>query len=203
MPKQPKDAEILAALQTDPQTGLAQLLEVYGGLIRAVVRRVLPGQPQDAEECISDVLVSAWRNAGMLARCRRPLQGWLALTARNAAIDRWRSLKRSRTEELDEMLAGDWMLEPRTTDAEDLIRELVTALPQPDREIFLRRYYLMQPIREIAAAVKMQEHTVTVRLSRGRARLKQQFLERTGQGKNPKRGKERMQDAARCQQTSG
>lgn len=203
MPKQPKDTEILAALQTDPQTGLALLLEGYGGLIQAVVRRVLPDRPQDAEECISDVLVSAWRNAGMLARCRRPLQGWLALTARNAAIDRWRSLKRNRTEELDEMIAGDWMLEPRTTDAEDLIGELVAALPQPDREIFLRRYYLMESIREIAAAVRMQEHTVTVRLSRGRARLKQQFLARTGQSENPATGKERMKGAARCEQTSG
>lgn len=179
-PNTPTDAAILAALKAEPQTGLAMLLEAYGGLIHAVVRRVLPRNPEDAEECISDVLVAAWQNADTLAGTPgRPLQGWLALTARNTAIDRYRQLcRRPGSEPLDETFASDWMLEPRTTEGEDCIAELVAALPQPDREIFLRRYYLLEPSRSIAAALGMNEHAVNVRLSRGRARLKQQYLTR-------------------------
>ncbi len=174
------DKAILAQLTGDPQAGLQALLDAYGGMIYAIVRRILPAAPQDAEECAADVLVAAWQNAGQLAaRPDRTLQGWLALTARNTAINRYRKLKHTAgCKPLDENLAADWMLEPRTSDGEDCIAELVAALPEPDREIFLRRYYYLQPCRQIARALGMQEHTVNVRLSRGRARLKQQYLAR-------------------------
>lgn len=179
--KNNQDAAILALLQREPQTGLARLLDAYGGLIHGVVRRVLPRNPEDAEECVADVLVAAWQNAPQLARdTGRPLQGWLALTARHIAIDRYRRLRRRPgTDPLDETLAADsWMLEPRSSEGEDCIAELVAALPAPDHEIFLRRYYLMESSRSIAAALGMNEHTVNVRLSRGRAKLRQQYLER-------------------------
>lgn len=70
------------------------------------------------------------------------------------------------------------MLEPHTTSAEDLIGQLLTELPEPDREIFLRRYYYLESCREIGQRLNMQEHTVTVHLSRGREKLRKQFLER-------------------------
>ena len=174
------DAALLALLQSDPQAGLARLLDAYGGLIHGVVRRILPRNPEDAEECVADVLVAAWQSAGRLAgEPDRPLQGWLALTARHIAIDRYRRLRRRPgTDPLDETLAVDWLLEPRTSEGEDCIAELVAALPAPDHEIFLRRYYLLEPSRTIAAALGMSEHTVNVRLSRGRARLRRQYMAR-------------------------
>lgn len=174
------DAALLALLQSNPQAGLARLLDAYGGLIHGVVRRILPRNPEDAEECVADVLVAAWQSASRLAgEPDRPLQGWLALTARHIAIDRYRRLRRRPgTDPLDETLAADWLLEPRTSEGEDCIAELVAALPAPDHEIFLRRYYLLEPSRTIAAALGMSEHTVNVRLSRGRARLRRQYMAR-------------------------
>ena len=173
-------AALRALLQRDPPAGLARLLAAYGGLIHGVVRRILPRNPEDAEECVADVLVAAWQSAGRLAgEPDRPLQGWLALTARHIAIDRYRRLRRRPgTDPLDETLAADWLLEPRTSEGEDCIAELVAALPAPDHEIFLRRYYLLEPSRTIAAALGMSEHTVNVRLSRGRARLRRQYMAR-------------------------
>ena len=174
------DAALLALLQSDPQAGLARLLDAYGGLIHGVVRRILPRNPEDAEECVADVLVAAWQSAGRLAgEPDRPLQGWLTLTARHIAIDRYRRLRRRPgTDPLDETLAADWLLEPRTSEGEDCIAELVAALPAPDHEIVLRRYYLLEPSRTIAAGLGMSEHTVNVRLSRGRARLRRQYMAR-------------------------
>ena len=174
------DAALLALLQSDPQAGLARLLDAYGGLIHGVVRRILPRNPEDAEECVADVLVAAWQSAGRLAgEPDRPLQGWLTLTARHIAIDRYRRLRRRPgTDPLDETLAADWLLEPRTSEGEDCIAELAAALPAPDHEIFLRRYYLLEPSRTIAAGLGMSEHTVNVRLSRGRARLRRQYMAR-------------------------
>lgn len=185
------DKTILAQLSGDPQAGLAALLEEYGALLHAIVRRVLPQNPEDAEECVADVLVAAWRHADELAAQNRPLYGWLALTARNKAISRWRSLKRRPSEPLDGDIASDFMLQPCASEGEDCIAELVAALPEPDHEIFLRRYYLMESSRDIARALSINEHAVNVRLSRGRAKLKQQYLARMGRPATP--GKEAAQ----------
>lgn len=171
------DPELLALLCSDPQAGLAAVLDNYGAMIHAIVRRVLPDADQDAEECVADVLVATWRHAPQLQRDARSLKGWLCVTARNTAISRWRTLRRSGTVPLDEAIAGDWMLAPQPTEAEERIQRLVLELDEPDRTIFLRRYYLLEPAREIARRLHMTEHSVNVRLSRGRARLRRQFIE--------------------------
>ena len=172
-----QDQEILALLCTDPQTGLAALLDNYGAMVHGIVRRVLPQADQDAEECVADVLVAAWQNALRLQRDARSLKGWLCVTARNTAISRWRTLRRRGTVPLDEAIAGDWLLTPQPTEAEERIQVLVLELEEPDRTIFLRRYYLLEPAREIARLLHMTEHNVNVRLSRGREKLRRRFTE--------------------------
>lgn len=173
--------ELLTLIRQDPQTGLAELLERYGGQLHALVRRILPDE-RDAEECLADVLVLCWRKAEELQTARYNLKAWLIVTARNKAIDRYRRIRRTAEAPLPEdfELLAQELAEPNQSEAEALIAELVEALPPPDREIFLRRYYALQPSREIALALGLEEHNVNVRLSRGRAKLKQQFLQRFG-----------------------
>ena len=173
----PQDGRLLDTLLEDPQAGLAAILDQYGAMVNAIVRRILPQDPQDAEECVADVLVAAWRNAAGLRQGGHSLKGWLCLTARNAALNRWRALHRRPNLPLEEAVAGDWLLAPQPTEAEELIQALVDALPEPDREIFIRRYYFLEPAAEIGRAVGMAAHTVTVRLSRGRDKLRRQFIQ--------------------------
>ena len=174
------DKAILTQLTGDPQAGLQALLDAYGGMIYAIVRRILPAAPQDAEECAADVLVAAWQNAGQLAaRPDRTLQGWLALTARNTAINRYRKLKRTAgCKPLDENLAADWMLEPAPATARTASPSWWPPCRNPTARSFCGDSEIARPCRQIARALGMQEHTVNVRLSRGRARLKQQYLAR-------------------------
>ena len=65
-----------------------------------------------------------------------------------------------------------------TADAADLVGALVAAMEPPDRDIFLRKYYLLQSGREIAAALDMSVESVNTRLSRGRDRLRRQLTEK-------------------------
>ena len=64
------------------------------------------------------------------------------------------------------------------SEAEALAGALVAGMDQPDREIFLRKYYLLQPTKEIAAALNMTVSAVNTRLSRGRDRLRRQLEEK-------------------------
>jgi len=176
-----EDSQLLQTILRDPQTGLPQLLERYGGLLHGVVRHILPDE-RDVEECLADVLVQCWRRVDVLIRENCSLKAWLIVAARNKAIDHYRRQRRDATVPLPE----DFELLVRElenagpSEAEEVIAQLVEELPPPDREIFLRRYYGLQSSREIARALGMEEHNVNVRLSRGRARLKQQFVQRFG-----------------------
>ena len=62
----------------------------------------------------------------------------------------------------------------RLTRAEERerVRRAVEALPDGDREVFLRHYYYAQTVREIAVAMDLKEPTVKTRLRRGREKLK-------------------------------
>ena len=63
------------------------------------------------------------------------------------------------------------------SDAAELVGVLVAAMEPPDRDIFLRKYYLLQSSREIAAALGLSVANVNTRLSRGRERLRRQLRE--------------------------
>ncbi len=65
-----------------------------------------------------------------------------------------------------------------TTEAADLVGALVAAMTPPDRDIFLRKYYLLQSGKEIAAALGMSVESVNTRLSRGRDRLRRELTEK-------------------------
>ncbi len=79
---------------------------------------------------------------------------------------------------LAEMLGELAEFDRATADAADLVGALVAAMAPPDRDIFLRKYYLLQSGKEIAAALDMSVESVNTRLSRGRDRLRRQLTEK-------------------------
>ena len=168
------EEEICRLLAEDPEQGIWALQAQYGGMIFRVVSRILPEYPQDAEEVAADVLVITWRQVSALAESRRPLGAWLTVTARTRAMDRRRLLARKQALPLNEEV--DLLMEAAASDGEDLIAALVSGMDEPDREIFLRRYYRMETAQEIGKAMGMQPHTVNVRLARGRQKLKAEYL---------------------------
>ena len=170
------EKEIIRLLREEPGRGIELLAEQYGGLILTVVRRVLPGRPQDAEEVAADVLVRVWRSAGGLRE--ETLRGFLIVTARNLALDRWRQLARRR--ELP-LLEGDRVQEIafwealEADDAAQQLTETLLALPPPEGELFLRYYLLLETAAEIGARYKLSEGAVRARLRRTREKLARQM----------------------------
>ncbi len=174
------DEELLRLLLRDPEQGIPAVQTQYGGLILSVVSHVLPRSPRDAEETAADVLVTVWQQAEKILQTGQPLSAWLVVTARNKAIDRWRALKRRKELPLDELLPPSEL--PFASEGEELIEELVAEMTEPDREIFMRKYYRMETAEEIGNALGMRAHAVNVRLSRGRVRLKKLYLSRIKKG---------------------
>ena len=49
------DKEMLALLKSDPETGMACLIDAFAPVVWAAAARVLP-QPEDVRECVRDFL---------------------------------------------------------------------------------------------------------------------------------------------------
>ena len=89
-----KDRELTRLLQAHPEEGLEAAMLEYAPLVKGILCRILPQNPCDREECMADVFVALWRNAAKLEATRTPLRPWLAVAARNRAIDCYNALRR-------------------------------------------------------------------------------------------------------------
>lgn len=61
---------------------------------------------------------------------------------------------------------------------EKILRETIDALPQPDREIFICRYFCEMSVKEIAIEVHLSAKQIENKLYRGRLSLRKQLMEK-------------------------
>ena len=172
------EEQLCALLRSDPGAGLAVAIETYGGIVKAVLHQLLGAREQDIEDCMGTVFCKLWQHAGSLDPERGSLKSWLCRTARNTAVDLLRregvpllSLEEE-TLGLPDNLAEQAIQSINAA----LVQRMVNEMEEPDRMIFIRRYYYVERIRCIAEAVGLSEKAVERRLARGRARLRDALL---------------------------
>ena len=167
---------ILRKMRDRDPAGLEALMDRYLPYVSAVVWNILRGSmsPEDGEETASDVFLAAWEQAGELQPGR--VKAWLGAVARHKAKNKLRQAGRTLPLEddvLDIPGPGDPAGELEQAEERALVRRAVFSLPEPDQEIFLRHYYYAQSVKEIAAAIELNESTVKTKLRRGRFKLKE------------------------------
>ncbi|MCD8118823.1 MAG: sigma-70 family RNA polymerase sigma factor [Lachnospiraceae bacterium] len=157
----------------------------YGTMCQNIAYSILDSH-EDAEECTNDTWLKAWNSMPPL----RPknLKAWLGRVARNLALDRWdrsHALKRGKgverlesTEQMWEEL-GKCIPDSRTpekeVEGEELGRFLekwLRTLPKDDRQLFLRRYWYGERVKDLAAERGEMASFTALRLSRLREKLK-------------------------------
>lgn len=185
--EQNNDTLILSLLQKRDESALQQLRNDYGKLCGKIAFDIL-GCREDSEECVSDMLMKVWQTIPPLHP--ESLRAYLITLIRHLAIDRYHILtaqKRGGTQfcealdELQEVLASDENVSAAVEKRELTLaaeRFLDTLSPQT-RKIFLRRYYMADSVRDIAAHYDMSVSAVKISLMRTRNKLKQ-YLKKEG-----------------------
>ena len=85
---------LVAAIRAGDEQAMAALYDRYSGVVYSVALRVL-GDTGKAEDILQEVFMQLWRNPSAFDASRGNLAPWLAVIARNRAID---SLRKRRPE---------------------------------------------------------------------------------------------------------
>lgn len=172
------EEKLLSRLKAQDAKALERMIDQYSVYVGAVIAAVLgPSRRiEDVEELASDVFLAVWNHAGAVTPGK--LKAYLGASARNAAKSFLRK-QRQLPMDLDQLpgLTQGETPENQVLRLEQarLVREAVLEMEQPDREIFLRRYYYLQSSAQIGQALDMEPGTVRIRLMRGRNLLKQKL----------------------------
>ncbi len=175
------DEEIYHDLIYSPEKGLKALMKAYTGLVYTIVAGKLGtmSSPEEIEEGVSDVFLEVFEARDRIDISKSSLKGFIAMVAARRGIDRYRKLKAERTHLTPmeegaglESLPAENETEGYSREEKWLLVDAVKALGKPDSDLFIRRYYLGQTSREIAAALKMRVSAVDKRLSRGIEKIK-------------------------------
>ena len=166
--------DIIEKLKNRDESGMEELLQHYGPLMRYVIRPFLSDE-RDREEALQTAALKVWQSIGRFDAEKGSWTSWLTAVVRNAALDMARAEKRREAGELPED-AHDPAPTPEETALrkerqEALLRALET-LSSRDRVLFYRKYYYHQPTAQIAAELGATERSVEGRLYRIRQKLK-------------------------------
>jgi RNA polymerase sigma-70 factor (ECF subfamily) len=88
------DQLLMERVRSNDQMAMAEVFDRYGGLVYSVALRVLK-EPAQAEDVMQDIFFQLWKGAGSYTEGRGSLGAWLAVVARNRAIDSLRRRKPS------------------------------------------------------------------------------------------------------------
>lgn len=151
----------------------------YGSLCRMIARNLLRNE-EDVQECVNDTWHSLW-NAIPPERPGK-LMPFVARITRNLAMKRLRyhnTAKRQAVilsiDELDACIPDGRTVEQALEGKElsRLIDAFLDTLDEADRNLFLRRYWFFDSVKQLAHSFGMSESKVKVKLFRTREALKQ------------------------------
>ncbi len=171
----PTDEQLASGVQRGRAADLTALVERHHGPLLGFLYRLTAGDRALAEDLTQEAFLRALRRIAQY-RPARPFKPWLYAIAVNAARDHFKRADTRRTEALtDEFDPPD----PGAVDegllaAEDAgrVARALGALPAPQRETLVLRYYQDLSLAEVAEVLEIPLGTVKSRLSVGLDRLK-------------------------------
>jgi RNA polymerase sigma-70 factor (ECF subfamily) len=174
-PNQKDDAALIARMRAGDQTAMADLYDRYSGVVYGVALRVLANTTA-AEDVVQEVFLQLWRNPQAFNADRGRLAPWLAVIARNRAIDHLR--KRPIEDDIDELPIStgvDLEDEAARKLAIERVRGVLTQLPQDQRKALEMAFFEGMTHSEIAGKTGEPLGTVKTRIRTGLLALRKAF----------------------------
>lgn len=140
------------------EKAISETANKYGGYCYSIANNILSNK-EDSEESVNDTYLAAWNN--MPPRHPSILATFLGKITRYISLDRWKSRSAYKRgggevtlalEELDEFLSSGESTE-EVVEKKELIRSInrfLDNLPETERNLFVCRYWYLDPVQQIA-----------------------------------------------------
>lgn len=180
-----EDAEIIGLYWKRDEAAIAATASMYGNRLQCLSKRILDSD-EDAKECVNDTYLHTWNR--IPTERPRFFYAFLAKICRYVSLGKldWnQAAKRkadvvSLTAELEACIPDNRMQQYlEAQELGELLSAFLQQLPEDSRLIFMRRYWHMDSVEEIAARYGFSQSKVKTQLHRTRAKL-YHFLESEG-----------------------
>jgi len=169
------DTELLREyVEQDAESAFTRLVHEHLNLVYSAALRETAGDGAQAEDISQAVFSELARKAPRLLK-HPSLAGWLYITVRHVASNLRRSEQRRRVREekaqvMNELLADspDLAWERLRPVIDDVLHEL----NETDREVIVLRFLKNQSLRDVGAALGVQENTARMRVERALEKLR-------------------------------
>ena len=176
-----EDKKIIELYFARNESAIAETDRKYGAYCRAIAYRIL-GDRLDSEEVANDTYLRLWNS--IPPKNPDPLKPYVGRISRNLALDVYDTKHAQKRqgitlalEELAECLPSDDGREIGESAAlSDSLSRFITSLTKRERIIFVRRYFYLCPIAEIAQSLALKESTTAMTLSRTREKLRKHLI---------------------------
>lgn len=152
------DSKIIELYMERSEQAISETSKKYGRYCHYIAYSILHND-EDSEECVNDTYLRAWNSIPP----KRPskLQTFLGKITRNLSLNKWEKLSAEKRGAGQTSLILDELSEciPAEQDAvntvenmviRDVLDRFLDELPAETRKIFVRRYFYMSPVKEIA-----------------------------------------------------
>ena len=174
------DDKIIQLFFQRKETAIEETSKKYGSYCFKIANNILNNR-EDSEECLSDTWLKSWDSIPPARPVHFNL--FLAKIVRNLAISKYRSNhthKRGKGEialvldELEECITGQYDVETlyMAEELQNTINRFVRGLSERDGNVFIRRYFYADSIKDISNRYHISENNVRVMLSRTRSKLR-------------------------------
>lgn len=182
-----KDEQIVALYWQRDEHAIDETRTKYGNYCRSIAYNIL-GCTEDAQECENDTYLAAWNAIPP----HRPvvLGTFLGKLTRRISLDRWKTNTAQKRggntvtlslDELEGCIPDDRAVDIRMEQnmLASTISVFLRSLSRQDRQVFLRRYWYLDSIADIAHRFGFTQSKVKMMLLRTRQKMRQ-YLEKEG-----------------------
>ncbi|MGH9512557.1 MAG: sigma-70 family RNA polymerase sigma factor [Terriglobales bacterium] len=169
------DEQLMAAVRSGDESAMGALYDRYSGVVYSVALRVL-GDTGKAEDILQEIFMQLWRKPSLFDSQRGSIGPWLAVIARNRAIDALR--KRRPEDDIADVVVSvtpDMAGDAGRHQAMDRVRGALASMPAEQRTTLEMAYFEGLTHTEIAARTGEPLGTVKTRIRSGLLALRKVF----------------------------
>ena len=179
------DQKIVELYWARDEEAIRHTADRYGQYCYAIAYNILSVR-EDSEECVNDTYLDAWNS--MPPHKPNILSAFLGKITRRIAIDRWRESRAQKRgggemalalDELSECVAAqsDVVREVETLEVAAAVQKFLNTLPDTERRVFVRRYWHMEAVADLATRFGCGQSRIKSMLHRTRKKLQEHLRE--------------------------